>query len=374
MGIKSTIYRNLSNIPGWRTKRKIVVIESDDWGSIRMSSKNAFDELVKHGIPVDKCHYNSYDSLESNDDLTALLEVLKSKKNAFGQSPIFTNVSIVANPNFDKIDKCNFQEYHFESVQESLKKYPNHDQVETITLEGIKEKLIFPIFHGREHLNVKRWMNYLKENNPDYHLAFKFGITGIANGKNGKRYKDVQAAFDLDLLEDITYLKTVIEDGLGLFEHQYGFKARYFVPTNGPFNNELEADLFNGGVEFINTAKKQLEPIGNGNYKKNIRYLGKKNQFGQLYITRNCFFEPASFEKKNWVDSCLQEIEIAFRWNKPAIISTHRVNYIGFIREKNRKHGLSQLNELLNEILKRYPDVEFMTSVQLGDLIAAKNE
>jgi hypothetical protein len=146
------------------------------------------------------------------------------------------------------------------------------------------------------------------------------------------------------------------------------------VPTNGPFNNELEADLFKGGVEYINTAKKQLEPIGDGNYKKNIRYLGKKNIYGQFYITRNCFFEPASFEKKNWVDSCLKEIEIAFRWNKPAIISTHRVNYIGFIREENRKHGLAQLNELLNQILKRYPDVEFMTSVQLGDLIAGKND
>ena len=33
--------RNLSNLPGWRTSRKIVVIESDDWGTIRMPSNKA---------------------------------------------------------------------------------------------------------------------------------------------------------------------------------------------------------------------------------------------------------------------------------------------------------------------------------------------
>jgi hypothetical protein len=372
MRLEQALLKNLANLPGWRTKRKIVVFESDDWGSIRMSSKRAFDELLKYGIPVDKSHFNTNDSIESNDDLSALLEILKSKKNALGQFPIFTNVTIVGNPDFDRIEKSNFQEYFFESVHESLKRYPHHDQVETLTGQGIDESLLYPIFHGREHLNVKRWMKYLKEGDADFSFAFKFGVTGIANGKNGIRYKDVQAAFDIDQIEDIKYLESVIESGLSLFEQQYGFKARYFVPTNGPFNNELEENLFRGGVEFINTAKKQLEPIGDNKFKKNIRYLGKKNQFGQSYITRNCFFEPSSNEKKNWVDSCLKEIEIAFRWNKPAIISTHRVNYIGFIREDNRKFGLSQLNELLNQIIKRYPDVEFLTSVQLGDLIVGK--
>lgn len=33
-----TVIKNFSNLPGWRTNRKIVVIESDDWGSIRMPS------------------------------------------------------------------------------------------------------------------------------------------------------------------------------------------------------------------------------------------------------------------------------------------------------------------------------------------------
>ena len=43
MSFKQTITHNLLNIPGWNTKRRIVVFESDDWGAIRMPSKAVFE-------------------------------------------------------------------------------------------------------------------------------------------------------------------------------------------------------------------------------------------------------------------------------------------------------------------------------------------
>jgi hypothetical protein len=88
-------------------------------------------------------------------------------------------------------------------------------------------------------------------------------------------------------------------------------------------------------------------------------------------LTRNCIFEPSE-EGKDWVDSCIRDIKIAFRMRKPAVISTHRVNYIGALEENNRARGLKQLDELLGAVTKRWPDVEFITSDQLGDIIAGK--
>lgn len=145
------------------------------------------------------------------------------------------------------------------------------------------------------------------------------------------------------------------------------------------FNNSLEKDLFNSGIKYINTGKKQREPLGGGQYRINTRYLGTKNQYGQIYLTRNCFFEPSANGDEspsdwNWVDSCLKEIEIAFRWHKPATISSHRVNYIGYLHPENRENGLRQLSELLSRMLKRWPDIEFMTSAELGDLIASEQK
>ena len=121
-----------------------------------------------------------------------------------------------------------------------------------------------------------------------------------------------------------------------------------------------------------------MEPLGNGQFKKNVRFLGQKNALGQIYLTRNCFFEPSSsgFEfptNTDWVNNCLKEIEIAFLWHKPATISSHRVNYIGFLYPENRERTLKQFEELLGKMLKRWPDIEFMTSMELGDLIIGRS-
>ena len=66
----------------------------------------------------------------------------------------------------------------------------------------------------------------------------------------------------------------------------------------------------------------------------------------------------------------MKEIEIAFCWHKPATISSHRVNYIGYLHPENREKGLRLLKELLSRMLMKWPDIEFMTSSELGDMIA----
>jgi hypothetical protein len=99
---------------------------------------------------------------------------------------------------------------------------------------------------------------------------------------------------------------------------------------------------------------------------------GSRNEHGQIILTRNCIFEPSE-EGKDWVDSCISDIKIAFRMRKPAVISTHRVNYIGALDESNRKRGLLQLDLLLKKIVKEWPEVEFITSEQLGDIIKKDN-
>lgn len=365
---------NASNIPGWRTNRHIVVIESDDWGSIRMSSKGAFDRMLAAGMREDRNHYNTNDALESNNDMTAMMETLSRFTDMSGRHPVLTGVNVVANPVFEKIRENGFTEYVYEPYTETLKRYPAHDKVYDLWKEGIEKRLMVPIFHGREHLNVQRWLRALRDGNKSTLLAFDCGVTGIYNGINGEPIPEFQAAFDIDTQDDLPYLHEVLSTGLDLFNDLYGYRSSYFVPTNGPFNNTLEPVLLDKGVKYINSGKIQHEPLGNGEYKKNYRYLGKKNADGQIYLTRNCFFEPSSTESaltRDWVDTCLHEIEIAFRWHKPATISSHRVNYIGFLHPENRERSHRLLTELLSKMLKRWPDIEFMTSMELGDLITS---
>jgi len=79
-----------SNLRGLKSSDMIVIFESDDWGSIRVPSKQVYDILLQKGIPVDRSAYCKYDTLESSEDVTLLAEVLgkyKNKKEQLQSSP-----------------------------------------------------------------------------------------------------------------------------------------------------------------------------------------------------------------------------------------------------------------------------------------------
>ena len=64
-------------------------------------------------------------------------------------------------------------------------------------------------------------------------------------------------------------------------------------------------------------------------------------------------------------------MEIAFMMQKPAVISSHRINYAGYIDQTNRDRTLDLLGQLLHNMLQKWPDIEFLTSEQLGLMIDA---
>jgi hypothetical protein len=208
----------------------------------------------------------------------------------------------------------------------------------------------------------------LQKNDAETLLAFEEGCWGFsAKTPHNIEY---QAAFDIETMKDLSFQEESIVSGLKLFEAIHGYKAEFFIPPNGPFNNNLEKAAESEGIKYIGASKVQLEPQGNGQIKKKYHWLGQKNKYGQIYLTRNAFFEPNE-KGKDWVISCLEDIHHAFLWKKPAVISSHRTNYIGSLDVGNRKLGLEKLDTLLTEVLRRWPDVEFITSTELGKKISS---
>ena len=99
---KKELLQTITNVLAYKTNRKIVVFESDDWGSIRMPSKLAYSNLLKKGIGVDKSLYDTLDSLEKKEDLEALFTVLQDNKSDHSL-PIFTFNTVIQPPDFYKI-------------------------------------------------------------------------------------------------------------------------------------------------------------------------------------------------------------------------------------------------------------------------------
>ena len=369
--LKNRVSAHLINYKGWSTNRKIVVIESDDWGTIRMSSKEAFNSLLKKGYPVDQCPYNKNDALESNQDLEMLFDVLNSVKGNDGNPVILTANNIVANPDFEKIKKSNFKEYHFEPFTETLKHYPEHDRVMDLYREGINSKLIMPQFHGREHLNVTLWMKALQRKSEDEMVAFDLGIFSSKVAQKYGYQNEYMDAFDFKNLKELEFQEKAIVEGLKLFKHIWNFNSESFIAPCYIWHSQLEKVLKENGVKYIQGLINQFEPKegDSWSYSKKYHYQGQKNSLGQRYLIRNAFFEPTINPKFDWESDCLKRMEIIFKLKKPVIISTHRINFIGSLNPKNREDNLKRFQSLLNQIIKKWPDVQFMSTDQLGNLI-----
>jgi len=177
------------------------------------------------------------------------------------------------------------------------------------------------------------------------------------------------AAYDYDNYEDFQIIEQSIKEGLDLFEMLFGFKSESSIAPCYVWDKKVESILLNKGVKYIQGSRFQNIPQKKSlKFKKKFHYSGQLNNFGQVYLQRNGLFEPSLNENTDWVDKCLESIEIAFKWNRPAVIGTHRLNYIGSIFPKNRDNGLMKLDILIKKIIQKWPEVEFISSTELGKM------
>lgn len=365
--LKNNLVRNITNIPGWRTNRKIVVIESDDWGSVRMPSIEVRDELRTKGVEFSDRGYDNVDTLASSEDLNALFEVLSRFNDKNGNHPVITANTIVGNPDFDKIKASNFTEYYYEPFTDTLEKYYPNENVFGMWELGMKDKVFHPQFHGREHLNAQMWLKFLKADHQEVKAGFEKGLFSMVVEEDPrKRFLD---SYNINNKSEQSFVQQSVAEGLKLFEDIFGFKSLSAIAACYTWDPYIEEIYKEYGVKYIQSGRVQRSSINeNGKYIRH--YTGQKNIHGQIYFVRNAFFEPSQ-RSGDSVLSCLKEIEASFFWHKPAIISAHRLNFIGALDKSNRDKNLLSLSRLLSKIEEKYPEVEYLTSDELGRLMVS---
>ena len=214
--LKSFISANCINYKGKKVSQKLVIIESDDWGSIRTPSPEALTVFEKKGLKLGKSIYK-YDALESQHDLELLFEILSKHKDSNNKPAKFTANAIMANPDFEKIKANDFQKYFFETFDTTLKKYPKHQDNLKLLKKGINSGIFQPQFHGREHVNICRWMKALQSNQGRVREMFDFNTTF-----SGIEDYSFMESYDWDTPEDIEMHKKIIAEGLIIFEDIFG--------------------------------------------------------------------------------------------------------------------------------------------------------
>ncbi|GAA0176823.1 hypothetical protein SH2C18_01690 [Clostridium sediminicola] len=368
---------NWHNSKGWSTEKKYIIFESDDWGSIRTASPETYQALLNSGDNINKDPFTRYDALASEDDLELLFSVLYRFKDKNRKHPIITANCAVANPDFDKIRESNFENYYFEPFTKTLKRYKNHGNSFELWKTGMENGIFFPQLHCREHLNITKWLEDLQKGDENLHLAFKHNMISGGSSFSDSNLFAYMDAFNYIGTRYDELLQNIISDAVSLFFDIFGYESKSFVSACYVWHKSLESILKKHNIEYIQGSHYQLIPTVEGYecFDKKKHTIGEKNKYNQLYLVRNCSFEPSFGNQVNAVDFCLAQINNSFKWKKPATISTHRLNYVGYIDELNRDTNLRLLQQLLTEILKRWPDVEFLTSEEFGNrILSSKNK
>ncbi|TVL99744.1 MAG: hypothetical protein CV087_16985 [Candidatus Brocadia sp. WS118] len=370
--MRKVLIDNLKNLFGWRAKQKLVVFAVDDYGNVRLGSKVARQNMDRLGLKVWN-RFDAHDTLETREDLEALYETLHSVKDKNGRAAVFTPFALPCNIDFERIAQENYSCYQYELLPTTYKKLSAidakaYDGAWQLWKEGIEKGLLRPQFHGREHLNIKVFEEKLAKKNQELMSALE-NRSYASISDTGYSSIGYTAAFSFWSPDELSRFEEILITGLAAFKKVYGYQAKVFTPPARQFHSSLEGVLWNNGVQAIDKPFTINRHLGYGKYRRELNSTRFQKNTQTATIVRNVVFEPTDARGIDWVNYTLEQIEAAFRWNRPAIISSHRVNYCGHIDPRNREEGLSTLKTLLKKIVRRWPAIEFISAGELAKII-----
>lgn len=371
--LKKKVSAFKQNLGGFTTNRKIVVIESDDWGSVRMPNKEAYKSLLEKGIPVNRCSFLKYDGFEQAEDFECLSKVMLSIKDNYGKIPKITANYIMSNPDFKAIRDSEFSVYHYESLVQKLEREGLLQSYKKDVVSAQSDEYFHPQLHGREHINAPLWLRFLKANSKETHIAFEREVYGISTTITTEKRRSFLPALDYENETEFKeFTQIALKEGQALFQDFFGYKSRSFIAPNYTWDNAVESVLKDIGVQYIQSSRNQFISLAAQiDGIKNIKHkLGETNKLNQTYIVRNAIFEPSTVSNKQMCfQDCYNQISMAFLTKKPAVISMHRLNFMGSLVAQNRTDNLQLFKQLMVKLIEKWPEVEFMTTDELGDLI-----
>lgn len=167
-------------------------------------------------------------------------------------------------------------------------------------------------------------------------------------------------ALDADSID-----RAVSEETL-VFQRIFHRVARVVVPPTFVWTRTVETAWMAAGIEVIITPGRRYtgrdeagQPTGVEASILNGEAAGPM----ALYLVRDIYFEPL---RGHTPAKVLEDASRRFRLGRPALLETHRSNFIG--TEAEFRHSLAQLDTLLSEALHGWPDMRFLSPEALARL------
>lgn len=150
------------------------------------------------------------------------------------------------------------------------------------------------------------------------------------------------------------------------FQRIFQSAPRVAVPPTFIWTRTVETAWMAAGIEVIITPGRRYtgrDAAGQPTGVEASIHNGESAGPMALYLVRDIYFEPLRGHAPAKV---LAEARRRFRLGRPALLETHRSNFVG--PETDFEHSLAQLDTLLADALRDWPDLRFLSPRELARL------
>ncbi len=342
---------------GFHFSQPLVLIQSDDWGRVGLRDRDGLEELRAAGLAMGERPYDFY-SLETADDVAALIATLNRHHDSGGQAPCLQMNFVVANLDFARMETEHWSTIHTLPLAEGLPKNWQRPGLTEAYRAGFDDGVFYPALHGTTHFcrqAVERSLAAGGDRAALLRTLWQSGTPYIHWRMPWIGYE----YWDPEQPEDDRFLSPGLQSEL--IGHSIGAFAKLFstlsVSACAPgyrANEETVRAWARHGIRVAQNGPGALVPP----------HLDG-NEVLQLY--RTIEFEPAT-DTQFAIDSCLRQAERCFAQGIPAVVSIHSINFHSTVNDF-RSRTLRLLDEFLSSIESRHSDVLYLHDAQLWDLV-----
>jgi hypothetical protein len=343
--------------PGFRFSRPLILIQSDDWGRVGVRDVEGREELVAAGLNLGERPYDLY-SLETAEDVNALTDVLRSIQDSVGQAPCVEMNFVVANVDFTASIATGFRGIPLKTLADGLPGRWGRAGLYDAYRKGIEARVFSPALHGTTHFCQQAVIQTLTHDGDRGNLLRTLwkSETPYIHWRMpwiGYEYWDPEKASSERFIpeeEQQRWISWAAEAYRRFFEHDA-------VSACAPGYRSETATHRIWKEHGIRVAQNGPGTVRAPHW----------DEHGLLHTYRSLDFEPA-LNSELRVEDCVKSAEDWLTRGLPLTLSMHSINFHSTLAPFRRK-TLSMLQDLLAALKKRRPDLLYVNTRQLLEIV-----
>ena len=341
------------------TRARAVVLESDDWGLCGFVPDH--DTLVAFGTvrPPESRYPPVYggSTLEDSTAVTDLCGVLAAHRGRDGLPALLQPNYIVASLACEPL--VGAEEYggrllaridqQYGWFRYELPRLPRLYERRGLlpsVRAGVQSGVWYPEFHGSYHYDPQRRRDAVAADSAAREAACRGVLPFPGDSK----------AWELGPWRDSADLMQELDAALAVFTELFGRRPASVIAPDYTWDERNERMWSQRGLTIIQAKREQRRPryAGGRPLARARKLIGRTSDRlrhrGRVYVERNCRLEPVQARGADAVVAdCLGQIRRAWRSGEPAVVETHRINYV-HLDQAIRREGLEALASVLTSL------------------------